>query len=285
MGKHKGKKKNLKKRVHKRAQKLKGLTAQDLLMNPALLQSPQFKALPLEKQFQLTSQLKQLRMMATRPMTGLGAVSPGNADSVYSKYLDSNSKLQQAQYETQRLKQQIEENERQRAMEAKLQNDLKEKEHRYNKETKHNNAVKDLQRQMDRLDEQIDIDQINDLKTRISQIADLPEQQRAQKRRDEWQNQNDEFTRQLAETAGIDLDRAVEYYQLSHINNQKRINQTLSQINKNQEEIDKMNEKRYLLQTASNAYNDNGDFERADQTEQQILDMNEAIEAQKKNHY
>ena len=84
MGKHKGKKKNknLKKHVKKRVQKLKEITAQDLLLHPELLQSPQFKALPLDKQFQLTSELKQLRMMTMKPMTGMGNVnSGGGADS------------------------------------------------------------------------------------------------------------------------------------------------------------------------------------------------------------
>ena len=61
MAKHKGSKK--KHSVKKRAQKLKELTAEDLFANPSLLQSPQFRALPLEKQFQLTSQLKQMRMI------------------------------------------------------------------------------------------------------------------------------------------------------------------------------------------------------------------------------
>ena len=154
MPKHKAKKKNLKKRVQKKAQKIKELTAQDLLLHPELLQSPQFKSLPKEKQFQLASQLKQLRTMMNKPMNGLGAVSSSNADSLYSKFLDSNSKLQQAQNETQKLKQQIEETERQRELEAKKQNEFKEAQHRYIKTMKHNNAINDLQRQMDNLNEQ-----------------------------------------------------------------------------------------------------------------------------------
>lgn len=61
MGKRKlrAKHKNLKKRIKHNAKKLKELTVQELFLNPALLYSPEFKALPLEKQFQLTSQLKQ----------------------------------------------------------------------------------------------------------------------------------------------------------------------------------------------------------------------------------
>ena len=51
-------KKNIKKRVKHNAKKIQGLTAKDLLLNPSLIHSPAFKALPMEKQFQLTTQLK-----------------------------------------------------------------------------------------------------------------------------------------------------------------------------------------------------------------------------------
>ena len=281
MPKHKAKKKNLKKRVHRKVQKLKEITAEDLLMNPALLYSPQFKALPLEKQFQLTTQLKQLKTYGMRPMAGVGAVSSSNADAIYSKYLDSNSKLQQAQNETQKLKQQIEENERQKALEMKLQNELKDKEHRYNKTMKHNNAINDLQRQMDKLDEQFDIDQINDLKTRAGQILDSQEQQKAQKRRDEWQKQSEEFMNNIAQMPNIDYEKALEYYELSAIENQKRNNRAISKLVKNQQELNEMNEKRNILQKVSNIYNESGESEKAEYIEQQILDMNDDISQKK----
>ena len=50
-----------KRHVKRRAKKLLEITAHDLLLNPALLYSPQFKALPLERQFQLTSRLQILK--------------------------------------------------------------------------------------------------------------------------------------------------------------------------------------------------------------------------------
>ena len=105
MAKHKSKKKVIKKRVQKRAAKLKELTAQDLLMNPELLHSPQFKALPLEKQFQLTSQLKQLRMMSRG---GLGAPVPSSTSGDNSLYhqlmslLNKNSRLESDNTQTQK---------------------------------------------------------------------------------------------------------------------------------------------------------------------------------------
>ena len=280
MPKHKAKKKNLKKRVHRKVQKIKELTAQDLLLQPELLQSPQFKALPLEKQFQLTSQLKQLRMMM-RPINGLGAVSSGNADSLYSKYLDTSSKLSQAQHETQKLKQQIEETERQRETEMKLQNELKDKEHRFNKTMKHNNAINEYHRQMDKLDNQFNVEQINDLKTRASQILDSQEQQKAQKRRDEWQKQNDEYMKQLAQIPGIDYEKAMVLYELSSIENQRRNNQMLSKLVRNRQELDELNEKRSILQAVSNTYDDNGEPEKAAYTEQQIANMNDEISQKK----
>lgn len=106
MAKHRGKKKNLKKRVQKKAQKLKELTAQDLFMNPALLYSPEFKALPMEKQFQLTSQLKQLRMMSRG---GLGAathtvVSGGGDAGLYHQYMEKGREVQRQQNDVEQLR-------------------------------------------------------------------------------------------------------------------------------------------------------------------------------------
>ena len=105
MAKHKSKKKINRKRVQKRAAKLKEMTAQDLLMNPELLQSPQFKALPLEKQFQLTSQLKQLRMMSRG---GFGAPvsssNNGGDNSLYHRYMDATNELQKAQNANEQLR-------------------------------------------------------------------------------------------------------------------------------------------------------------------------------------
>ena len=72
MGKNR-KGKRSKKRVQRRARKLRELTAEDLLQNPALLQSPQFQALPLEKQYQLINQMRQLKAaMGGRPMMSAG---------------------------------------------------------------------------------------------------------------------------------------------------------------------------------------------------------------------
>ena len=118
MGKNR-KGKRSKKRVQRRARKLRELTAEDLLQNPALLQSPQFQALPLEKQYQLINQMRQLKAaMGGRPMMSAGGSSPsGGVDSaMYHKLNDiinKNSRKDneyaqmQAQYqaELERLKQ------------------------------------------------------------------------------------------------------------------------------------------------------------------------------------
>ena len=100
MGKHtkKSKKKHI---VKKRVQKMKELTAQDLYMNPALLYSPEFKALPLEKQFQLTSQLK----MMSRGALGAPTVAPPGADpNLYHRYNDSSNTLQRIQNANEQLR-------------------------------------------------------------------------------------------------------------------------------------------------------------------------------------
>ena len=139
MGKRKSKR-NLKKKVQHKAKKLKELTPEELLLNPALLQSPQFKALPLERQFQLTSQLKQLRMMSRG---GLGAptssISTGNDNSLYHKLMEllnknsraenENAQLQtQVNSEKERNKQLYDTNKQIRKQEAENEKELKKKE-------------------------------------------------------------------------------------------------------------------------------------------------------------
>ena len=101
------KKRNLRKKVKAKAKKLKEITAEEILMNPALLQSPEFKALPLEKQFQLTSQVKQMKMMMRG---GLGAPSHaagGPNSSLYHKLNDLLNKNARAENENNQLRMQV----------------------------------------------------------------------------------------------------------------------------------------------------------------------------------
>ena len=171
MGKHKGKKKNLKKRVQKKVQKLKELTAEDLLLHPELLQSPQFKALPLEKQFQLTAQLKQLRMMANRPMMGGGGYyASGGADSaMYHKLNEVINKNSRQENENAQLKAQYEaELERQKQLhEAQAQ--LKKEQKRKEKEMKQKEEMDKVERDFEELNQSKSNSALNSLKEQYEQ--------------------------------------------------------------------------------------------------------------------
>ena len=103
-------KKNLKKRVKKNVRRLKELTAEDLLMNPALLQSPQFQQLPMEKQFQLISQMKQLKTLFSGRAGGVGGggtapqTSGNNDPSLFAKINELNNKASRQAKENEQLR-------------------------------------------------------------------------------------------------------------------------------------------------------------------------------------
>ena len=174
MTKHKGSKK--KRSVKKRVQKIKELTAEDLLLNPALLQSPQFKALPLERQFQLTSQLKQLRMMSRGGLGAPVSSSPASGDSgLYHTLMNllnkntraetANAQLQaQVNAEQDRSKQLYETNKQIRKQESENEKQLKKQE----KLDKANERLVKVQQQAVKTDADIIGDQIRELESKTN---------------------------------------------------------------------------------------------------------------------
>jgi len=194
MSKHKSKKRISKKRVQRRVQKMKELTAEDLLMNPVLLQSPQFRALPLEKQFQLVAQLKQLRMMTQRPihdaqlrMMGAGVGGGGGADSsMYHKlndilnrntYQENINAQLKAQYNAELEKQkqlheaqsQLKKEQKRKEKEIKAQVEMKKVEEAFDELNKEeaNNSLKDLKAQYEQAKKDLRADKIHDLLVQI----------------------------------------------------------------------------------------------------------------------
>ncbi|WP_405289851.1 hypothetical protein [Methanobrevibacter sp.] len=189
MGKHKSKKRISKKRVQRRVQKMKDLTPEDLLLHPELLQSPQFRALPLEKQFQLMTAYKQLRMMTNRPMMGVGASSGGGggADSaMYHKLNDilnrnayqenANAQLKaQFDAELERQKQlheaqsQLKKEQKRKEKELKAQVEMKKVEEAFDEINKEeaNNSLKDLKAQYELAKKDLRADKIHDLLVQI----------------------------------------------------------------------------------------------------------------------
>ena len=171
MGKRKikAKRRNLKKRVHRNVQKVKGLTAEDLFMNPALLYSPQFKALPLEKQFQLTSQLKQIKMMKTQPMmmNGGSSGSSSAAHDLFNKLNASNNQLVHAQNDFNQMKTQLEATQQQLKEIQQLKSELKNKTADKALHDKNEGKIQDYTNQLHRFDVENNDKRINELQQQV----------------------------------------------------------------------------------------------------------------------
>lgn len=172
MGKRKirAKRKNLKKTVKHNVKKIKEknsttFTVQDLALNPALLYSPQFKALPMEKQFQLTSQLKQLKAMRM-PMMFTGGNSSSGSD-IYTKFMDSNRKVQEAQNETQQLRVSIDANTKAVQEELQIQKQLRQAKKDNLKKMKH---VDEMKEQIQELTEKVVDKEVEENKQQVDQL-------------------------------------------------------------------------------------------------------------------
>ena len=108
MAKHnKTKKRNIRKRVRRNAQKIKEIKAEDIIMNPSIVYSPQFQQLPKEKQFMLMTQVKQIKaMMGNRP-NGPAYTSSGNSGGdpvLLSRINDINNKASRQANENEQLR-------------------------------------------------------------------------------------------------------------------------------------------------------------------------------------
>ena len=280
MPKHKAKKRNLKKRVHRKVQKMKELTAEDLLINPALLQSPQFKALPLEKQIQLVTQMKQLKAMQMRqtPMnTNVGSKS----DELYSKYLASNSQLSKMVNENQRLKQQIEENKRQMAEQHEMAQQMKQEEQRFDSTMKREAATENLRMKMEKLHDKKFVHNLSKLAKEADEKANTYEEKNPTKLENDDLAAQDEQTELMASLGAFDMNKAREFFEMAQIQNAQRTNRSLRDLVASHEALAELRKQQAVLQNAFNAYESNGMTDKANNTEQQIQDISDDIEQKK----
>ena len=108
MAKHnKSTKRKIRKRVRHNAKKIKELTAEEILLNPALVESPQFKQLPTEKQIQLMAQVKQIRALMSNRGGGSGGIyqSSNSGDpNAFSRINDLNNKVARQSNENEQLR-------------------------------------------------------------------------------------------------------------------------------------------------------------------------------------
>ena len=277
MPKHAKKNQKRKRTVKKNADKLKEITARDILLNPALVHSPQFKALPIEKQIQLMAQVKQLQQLLGKGTAITGG--SGAADQMYSKLLNANSNLNYAQNETQRIKNQIEETKKQTDLEYKAQKDLKNDLHNYKQNLKHQKAMDNITLTRSKLNCQFNTDQINFIDNQLKRIQNTPEQKHATKRKEDLQNAIYEGQQYIANAASGDEERARELYELSAIESQRKMNKLFKALSDDQELRNQMLDQIAVYQQVANAYTENGDEAKANQTEESIVQMNNDLKA------
>jgi len=294
MSKHKSKKRISKKRVQRRVQKMKELTAEDLLMNPVLLQSPQFRALPLEKQFQLVAQLKQLRMMTQRPihdaqlrMMGAGVGGGGGADSsMYHKlndilnrntYQENINAQLKAQYNAELEKQkqlheaqsQLKKEQKRKEKEIKAQVEMKKVEEAFDEINKEeaNNSLKDLKAQYEQAKKDLRADKIHDLLVQIEFMrANLQELNTTPKtpRTAEIQPKATPKTPRKPRVKRVMMTQTD-----NDIMNQQNFLTTMKEEKEDREEI---------LQNQRNAYANAGQFDKVEKIEKDIINTQDEIE-------
>ena len=151
MAKHnKSTKRKIRKRVRHNAKKIKELTAEEILLNPALVESPQFKQLPTEKQIQLMTQVRQLKtMFAGRTGGGVVSQSSGSADpALFARLNEANNKVSRQSNENEQLQAATDAYKR----EKELAKDIKRREQEQKDDIERKARIDDLTAQKQRLD-------------------------------------------------------------------------------------------------------------------------------------
>ena len=160
--------------VKRNATKIKGLKVEDLIMNPALLQSPQFKALPIEKQFQLTTQLKQY-LAFHKPNQTQGVVTTtggGVSHGIYEQLLSAQQASQRAANEVEAYKVQLQ-SERQRTAELmELKKKYQQENGEYIKSEEHKREVELLTNKIHDLEDRINNGEIQDLQQQLNTLKE-----------------------------------------------------------------------------------------------------------------
>ena len=146
-------KKNIRKRVKRNARKIKELTAEDILLNPALVESPQFKTLPIEKQIMLMNQVKQLRAIMTQRPTGTVSHSSGSSDqSMFNRINELNNKVSRQTRENEQLRVAYQASNEALKREKALSNEIKRKAQEQKDTVERNARINQLEQENQRLD-------------------------------------------------------------------------------------------------------------------------------------
>ena len=281
MGKRKirAKRKNLKKTVKHNVKKIKEknsttFTVQDLALNPALLYSPQFKALPMEKQFQLTSQLKQLKAMRM-PMMFTGGNGSSGSD-IYSKLNESNRKVQDTQNETQKITDQLRANTETMKQLLKLRQDVKNAENQKIEETKKELEKESLEKRLAKAQNEENDLEINNLKQQIKELEskhEIAELSRNQKELEELKSREKVLKQNISsvEKPILTPNRHRKHFQKTE--GESRI---LSE--RMQEKRNEKNEKQEKLVNSMVALDENGEIQKSEQMEKKLREEDNEID-------
>ena len=264
-------KKNLKKRVKHNAKKLKELTAEDLLMNPGLLQSPQFLQLPMEKQFQLIAQLKQLRAMLSNKAGGATPQTPGNDPSLFAKVNELNNKVARQAKENEQLR--ISENNALEAYkrEKQLSKDIKLKTNEQKAAVDQSNRIEELEQEKRILDTRVANAELKLLREEVKQKQKLAHYNELQEKQIENQRLNTELQLLSAYTGtpqATSSTKVKKFYTPRSEGKTRVISESY-----HQSWNDKLNNQQ-IFQNQINTYTENGDNDKAEKTEKNLLSIN-----------
>ena len=259
-------KKIIRKRVKKNAKKLKELTAQDILLNPALVESPQFKQLPPEKQILLMSQVKQLRaLMSGRIGVGGGPIathSGSNVDpALLSRVNEANNKTSHLTNENEQLRIALQAANEAYKKEKEITQEIKRKSQEQKDSIDRAARIDDLEQQKRHLDLQAEDKETRLLEKEIKEKSDLAHLNELK----EKQREKAKLKAQLDLITGTPKPKK-RYSSPPASEGKKRI---LSEIY-NQTKNNRLN-KQYILQNEINSFIDNGDINNAEKTE---IDLN-----------
>lgn len=251
------KKRNLKKKVKRNIQKIKEITAEDILLNPALVYSPQFKQLPIEKQIMLMNQVKQLKaMMGRTNMPASHSSSGGGGDSsLFARLNEMNNKISRQENENEQLR---------ASLQASTATYQREKE--LNKEIR-----RKAQDQKDSIDQAARIDDLEQQLHRLNVLAEDAKTNRLRKEIKEKKKQtNYDHLQDLTKT-NITLQHELNTIK-KLIRPFTREGEGAKRIKSERINQSKNNriEKQSIFQTQINEYTNNGEYDKAEETEKTL---------------
>jgi len=255
MAKHKSKKRNIKKRVKKNVQKIKEITAEDILQNPALIYSPQFKALPLDRQLQLLAQVKQLKAMLGKPNGPIVPGASGGDPALYTKLNDLNTKASRQANENEQLRVQLEAQTAAYKREKDLNRELRQKAQQQKDDIDQADKIADLEQQNLRLDKQAQDTRATDLQNKINQ-------KKQEAMHGEIKAKKMENVKLQAELKGYETPG---YYAPSYSEGQQRM-----YIERLHQKRNSKLEKQAIYQNQINSYTENGEEDKAEDIEQRL---------------